>query len=89
RQQALLSELHRKQQKLEQRLGLVVYPVLTLPNEIVSRIFVDCLPSHGRVRPIPGTAPLVFAQICRHWRDIALETCELWSSVDLTSKPDQ
>ncbi|KAJ7194385.1 hypothetical protein GGX14DRAFT_678896 [Mycena pura] len=63
------------------------YPVLTLPNEIVSRIFVDCLPSHGRVHPIPGTAPLVFAQICRHWRDIAIATCKLWSSVDLTSKP--
>ncbi|KAJ7200849.1 hypothetical protein GGX14DRAFT_371966, partial [Mycena pura] len=78
RQQALLSELHRKQQELEQRLALVVYPVLTLPDEIISRIFVDCLPSHGRVCPSQRTAPLLLAQICRLWRDIALETCELW-----------
>ncbi|KAJ7200827.1 hypothetical protein GGX14DRAFT_659559 [Mycena pura] len=89
RQQALISELHRKQQELEQRLALVVYPVFTVPNEIISRIFVDCLPSHGRVCPSYRTAPLLLAQICRLWRDIALETCELWSSVNLTSKPDQ
>ncbi|KAJ7193874.1 hypothetical protein GGX14DRAFT_527763 [Mycena pura] len=81
---AILSELpvHRKRQALERRLGLIVYPVLTLPNEIVSRIFVDCLPDHGRVRP---SQTALLAQICRRWRDIALETCELWSSVDLTS----
>ncbi|KAJ7205013.1 hypothetical protein GGX14DRAFT_306305, partial [Mycena pura] len=78
RQQALLSELHRRQQELERRLALVVYPVLTLPNEIVSHIFVDCLPSHGRVRPSRRTAPLLFTRICRHWRYIALATCELW-----------
>ncbi|KAJ7194410.1 hypothetical protein GGX14DRAFT_576354 [Mycena pura] len=81
-QEALLSELRSKQQEFERRLGLVVYPVLTLPNEIISRIFVYCLPSHGRVRPTLQEAPLLLAQICRHWRVIALETCELWSSVD-------
>ncbi|KAJ7191458.1 hypothetical protein GGX14DRAFT_336708, partial [Mycena pura] len=78
RQQALLSKLHRKQQELERR--LIVCPVLTLPNELVSRI---CLPDHGRVCPSQSTAPLLLAQICRCWRDIALETCQLWSSVDL------
>ncbi|KAJ7191451.1 hypothetical protein GGX14DRAFT_337053, partial [Mycena pura] len=78
RQQALLSKLHRKQQELEQRLIRVGCPVLTLPNELVSRIFVDCLPDHGRVCPSRSTAPLLLAQICRCWRDIALETCQLW-----------
>ncbi|KAJ7220748.1 hypothetical protein GGX14DRAFT_339248, partial [Mycena pura] len=78
RQQALLSKLHRRQQELKRRLGLIVYPVLTLPNEIVSRIFVDCLPGHGRVRPSERMAPLLLARICRCWRDIALGTCELW-----------
>ncbi|KAJ7191453.1 hypothetical protein GGX14DRAFT_600423 [Mycena pura] len=85
RQQAHLSKLHRKQIELERRLGLIVYPVLTLPNEIISRIFVNCLPDHGRVCPLQSTAPLLVAQICRCWRAIALETCQLWSSVDLTS----
>ncbi|KAJ7230360.1 hypothetical protein GGX14DRAFT_582969 [Mycena pura] len=83
--QTAILRLHRKEQELERRLGLVVYPVLTLPNEMVSRIFIECLPSHGRVRPSKKAAPLLFAQICRRWRDIAFETCELWSSVDLDS----
>ncbi|KAJ7193872.1 hypothetical protein GGX14DRAFT_321653, partial [Mycena pura] len=75
--QTAIRRLHRKQQELERRLGLIVYPVLTLPTEIVSRIFIDCLPDHGRVCPSQRT-PLLLAQICRCWRDIALETCELW-----------
>ncbi|KAJ7667265.1 hypothetical protein B0H17DRAFT_836591, partial [Mycena rosella] len=55
-----------------------VYPVLTLPPEIVSQIFVNCLPIHGRVRPSPTTAPLTLTQICHHWREIALSTSALW-----------
>ncbi|KAJ7108306.1 hypothetical protein C8R44DRAFT_531522, partial [Mycena epipterygia] len=55
-----------------------VYPALTLPNEITSQIFVACLPEDGRVTPSPHTAPLLLAQICRHWRNIATSTCELW-----------
>ncbi|KAJ7142878.1 hypothetical protein C8R44DRAFT_692486 [Mycena epipterygia] len=65
------------------KLSLVVYPVLTLPPEIISRIFVESLPSHGRVRPSAYMPPLTLAQICGQWRDIALSTPELWSSVDL------
>ncbi|KAJ7165753.1 hypothetical protein C8R46DRAFT_996841 [Mycena filopes] len=63
---------------------LATYPVLTLPNEITSRIFAHCLPN-GPVRPAPHTAPLVLAQICQHWRAVALSTCELWSSIDLVA----
>ncbi|KAJ7729790.1 hypothetical protein B0H16DRAFT_1893796 [Mycena metata] len=66
-------------------LSLVAYPVLTLPPEIVSLIFVQCLPVHGRVRPSPGAAPLLLAQICSDWREIALTTCQLWSSVYISS----
>ncbi|KAJ7700511.1 hypothetical protein B0H17DRAFT_925554, partial [Mycena rosella] len=63
---------------LEASLALVIYPVLTLPTEITSRIFVHCLPKHRRVRPSPTTPPLTLAQICRHWREVALSTCQLW-----------
>ncbi|KAJ7778607.1 hypothetical protein DFH07DRAFT_795311 [Mycena maculata] len=72
--------LEKQQHELEASLSLVIYPVLTLPIEITSRIFILCLPAHGRVRPSPSTAPLLLAQICRSWRDVALSTCELWSS---------
>ncbi|KAJ7727032.1 hypothetical protein B0H14DRAFT_2202896, partial [Mycena olivaceomarginata] len=29
-------------------------------------------------------SPTIFAQICRHWREIALETTTLWRAISLT-----
>ncbi|KAJ7837131.1 hypothetical protein B0H13DRAFT_2677958 [Mycena leptocephala] len=75
-----IARLEQEGRALEDSLSRVVYPVLTLPNEITARIFVHCLPSHGE-RPSPQTAPLLPAQICRHWRAVALATCELWSQL--------
>ncbi|KAJ7455797.1 hypothetical protein FB451DRAFT_1277441 [Mycena latifolia] len=92
RHKACIAALEERQREAEKDLtrALVVYPVLTLPNEIISRIFVECLPSHGRVRPSRRRAPLLLAQICRHWREIALSTCQLWTSVDIdTGFPQQ
>ncbi|KAJ7089931.1 hypothetical protein C8R44DRAFT_818310 [Mycena epipterygia] len=57
--------------------------VLALPDDLTARIFVECLPSHGRVHPSPHTAPLLLTQICREWRVIAHSTCQLWSSIFL------
>jgi hypothetical protein len=72
-----------KQRDLRMELGLVVNPIFTLPSEIISRVFVQCLPSHGCVRPSPVTAPLLLGQICRDWRDIALSSCELPNSIEV------
>ncbi|KAF8207493.1 hypothetical protein K438DRAFT_364894 [Mycena galopus ATCC 62051] len=80
-----LEALEEKQREVEESLSLVVYPILTVPNEITSRIFVACLPSEGLVRPSSHAAPLLLAQICGHWRDIALSTCQIWASIDLES----
>ncbi|KAJ7664576.1 hypothetical protein DFH06DRAFT_1127986 [Mycena polygramma] len=75
--------LEAKERELESQLALVIYPVLTLPTEIISLIFVHCLPDHGRVRPSPRKPPLLLAQICSLWRGIALSTGLLWASVDI------
>ncbi|KAJ7084938.1 hypothetical protein C8R44DRAFT_541434, partial [Mycena epipterygia] len=56
----------------------IVYPVLTIPNELTAKIFIRCLPDHGRVRPSEIAAPLLLAQVCRQWRDVALDTGDLW-----------
>ncbi|KAJ7609817.1 hypothetical protein FB45DRAFT_1066410 [Roridomyces roridus] len=55
-------------------------PVETIPAEIIREILLHSLPAHG-VQP---SRSLVLAQICGRWREIALGTVELWSSVDLT-----
>ncbi|KAJ7610582.1 hypothetical protein DFH06DRAFT_1246126 [Mycena polygramma] len=71
--------LNTKQHELETKLSLIVYPVLTLPPEITARFFVACLPD-GCVRPCSKSAPLLLAQICHQWREIAISTPELWAS---------
>ncbi|KAJ7610549.1 hypothetical protein DFH06DRAFT_1246064 [Mycena polygramma] len=78
RQHALIT----KQHELETKLSLIVYPVLTLPPEITTRFFVACLPD-GCVRPRSKTAPLLLAQFCHQWREIAISTPELWAATEI------
>ncbi|KAJ6555367.1 hypothetical protein DFH09DRAFT_1165251 [Mycena vulgaris] len=64
----------------------VVYPVLTLPTEITSEVFIQCLPSRwtpNSTNPHPMCAPLLLLQICNAWRAIALATPELWAPLRL------
>ncbi|KAJ7101954.1 hypothetical protein C8R44DRAFT_746984 [Mycena epipterygia] len=65
RHKTYLKRLEEEESALEASLALVVYPVLTLPAEITSWIFVNCLPTHGRVIPSPSTAPLLGFSVLR------------------------
>ncbi|KAJ7186484.1 hypothetical protein C8R46DRAFT_1057317 [Mycena filopes] len=67
-------------------LNSYIYPVLTLPNEIVSEIFVGLLPGYPQ-RPSargPGS-PLKLGQICHSWREIAWTTPSLWRAIAVDS----
>ncbi|KAF8205562.1 hypothetical protein K438DRAFT_515232 [Mycena galopus ATCC 62051] len=55
------------------------HPISFLPPALISKIFVDCLPPLGT--PSPRNAPLLTAQICGLWREIALQTPELWIDI--------
>ncbi|KAJ7757581.1 hypothetical protein B0H16DRAFT_1537114 [Mycena metata] len=75
---------------IQRQLDYIIYPVLTLPPEITSHIFLHCLP-----HPLPGLddcdkyapntklVPLLLLQVCRTWRDIVLSTPYLWNSLHL------
>ncbi|KAJ7277352.1 hypothetical protein C8J57DRAFT_1024804, partial [Mycena rebaudengoi] len=71
-------ELEHRRAVIQAELNLYTYPVLTLPPEITSEIFVQSLPSHDPVVPYPSESPLIFLRICRAWRLLALSTPALW-----------
>ncbi|KAJ7156546.1 hypothetical protein C8R43DRAFT_414649 [Mycena crocata] len=79
-----LNRLRREKQRIQTRLDDYKYPVLTLPNEIVSEIFIHFLPTYP-VCPSPTGlfSPTHLTQICRKWRQIAVATPTLWRAISL------
>ncbi|KAJ7070039.1 hypothetical protein C8F01DRAFT_541721 [Mycena amicta] len=69
---SLLSELTR----------VAVYPILTLPPELMSEIFVHCLPEDAWVDL--HDAPLLLTRVCKRWAHIAAATPALWKSFRLS-----
>ncbi|KAJ7772459.1 hypothetical protein B0H16DRAFT_170098 [Mycena metata] len=55
------------------------HPIQSLPFELVSSIFLHCLPEREQLHPL--TAPLLLTRVCGTWRAIALRTPKLWCSV--------
>ncbi|KAJ7623917.1 hypothetical protein DFH06DRAFT_1230588 [Mycena polygramma] len=77
-----LSDLRFEHSQAQGRLDSYTYPVLTLPTEIVSEIFVRVLPpSPDFPRLFGPSSPTVLAQVCARWRGIALSTPQLWSAI--------
>nr|GAT58135.1 predicted protein [Mycena chlorophos] len=77
-----LSILHDERKAIQGRLDAFVYPVLTLPNEITSEIFMQYIPPYPARPPILGDgSPTKLGQICRHWRTIAHGMPALWRAI--------
>jgi hypothetical protein len=77
----------RTEKKLaQQRIASYKYPVLTLPNEIVSEIFIHFLPIYPLCPPIRGPySPTLLTRICHKWREIALANPLLWRAILLSN----
>ncbi|KAJ7720911.1 hypothetical protein B0H16DRAFT_380197 [Mycena metata] len=83
--QRSISSLTEENDLLQDRLDAYTYPVLTLPNELVSEIFLHFLPVYPQPPPIIGrSSPNVLGQICREWREIAFRTPVLWRAITLS-----
>ncbi|KAJ7262940.1 hypothetical protein C8J57DRAFT_1334298 [Mycena rebaudengoi] len=79
----LQSKLAKEQQSILRRLEAVIYPVLTLPAEIVAEIFMhyvgNSIVTYDFV--LKTYPPLLLARVCRTWRGIALSFPRLWASL--------
>ncbi|KAF8143347.1 hypothetical protein K438DRAFT_2029645 [Mycena galopus ATCC 62051] len=80
-----LSALQTEQALVQGRLNSYQYPVLTLPNEIASEIFIHFLPIYPHPPPITGLySPICLTLVCRTWREVALSTPVLWRAIRIT-----
>jgi hypothetical protein len=80
-----LATLRAEKTQVQGRLDSYKYPVLTLPNEIVSEIFVHFLPPYPQCPPLSGIlSPNTLTRICRQWREVALATPALWRAIGLS-----
>ncbi|KAJ7619346.1 hypothetical protein FB45DRAFT_930513 [Roridomyces roridus] len=59
-----------------------MHPIHHIPCEILSEIFVQCLPSEY-FSADPSTAPLVLAAVGSDWRRLSIATPRLWSRISL------
>ncbi|KAJ6587792.1 hypothetical protein B0H10DRAFT_2093411 [Mycena sp. CBHHK59/15] len=81
---ALVEELEEIRATIQHQLDRVVYPVLNLPLEIISEIFLHCLPTPEKITPDPLHVPVLLLHVCRTWRSIALSIPGLWAALHLS-----
>ncbi|KAJ7629983.1 aspartic peptidase domain-containing protein [Mycena polygramma] len=88
--EASVNALKKEKTTVQRRLDAYTYPVLTLPNEITSEIFVHFLPVYPKAPPPIGPlSPHLLCQICQKWRDIALATPALWRAISLPLREEK
>ncbi|KAF9525522.1 hypothetical protein CPB83DRAFT_859404 [Crepidotus variabilis] len=58
-----------------------------VPDDIFREIFLLCLPTEHDALMHQWETPMVFTQVCASWRNIALSTPALWSSIHIPVPP--
>nr|GAT59699.1 predicted protein [Mycena chlorophos] len=79
--EATRTSLKAIESSLEERLERLVFPILQLPHDIISAIFILCLPRRRFLKPSVASAPLVLTRVNREFRHIAHSIPYLWSSL--------
>ncbi|KAG2141872.1 hypothetical protein DEU56DRAFT_795276 [Suillus clintonianus] len=59
-----------------------------LPTEVLSHIFVLCLPEDNYLSPASNLAPMLLTRICRLWREVALSLPGLWCRLRLGAESE-
>lgn len=68
------------------RLSLLA-PIWRVPVYIMQEIFFHCLPTDRYISPASTKAPLLLTQVCSSWRNLAISTPMLWSSLFVVLSP--
>ncbi|KAJ7259283.1 hypothetical protein C8J57DRAFT_1028597, partial [Mycena rebaudengoi] len=79
-----LSAARCEREKLQSRLDDYKCPILNLPFEITSDIFIASLTQYPECPPMIGLlSPALLGQVCQQWRDVALGTPQLWRAIEI------
>ncbi|KAG2132901.1 uncharacterized protein EDB93DRAFT_1233054 [Suillus bovinus] len=54
-----------------------------LPTEILTQIFLYCIPEDGDLTPTRDLAPMLLTTVCRRWREVAVDIPSLWRRLRL------
>ncbi|ESK93439.1 hypothetical protein Moror_1720 [Moniliophthora roreri MCA 2997] len=65
----------------------LISPIRRLPDEILSEIFLYCLPHDRNPTRSTGEAPLLLTLVCERWREVALSTARLWTALHIYLPP--
>ncbi|KAF7330942.1 F-box domain-containing protein [Mycena venus] len=93
---AQIALLQAERKIIQRKLSSIIYPVLSLPFDVTSEIFIQCIPELSDSDPIFKIhthrnlpTPFLLSQICRAWRHVALKTPQLWAvfSISLEDWP--
>ncbi|KAF8213948.1 hypothetical protein K438DRAFT_2009070 [Mycena galopus ATCC 62051] len=83
-QRRALGKLEQTRSDVERELhAIATFPVSTLPTEITAEIFLSCLVIFDpfSIPHYRTPLPILLTSVCRAWRDIALITPMLWSTL--------
>jgi hypothetical protein len=79
-----LAAAHCERNDLQSRLDDYKYPILTLPVEVTSEIFINFLPIYPLAPPIVRILSLaLLGQICSKWRTVAFNTPWLRRAIEI------
>ncbi|KAF5356567.1 hypothetical protein D9758_008211 [Tetrapyrgos nigripes] len=80
--ESVLDDLKRERNDIQAYVSAhqaLVSPVL--PAEVLSKVFVFCLPDGRNPTRSLNEVPLLLGRICRFWREVSLSTPELWTAI--------
>ncbi|KAF8827247.1 hypothetical protein HHX47_DHR5000477 [Lentinula edodes] len=88
--QSVLDGLLRQKEKIKSYIEAhqaLMSPIRQIPSETLADIFVWCLPADRNAVRSLKEAPLLLTTICRNWRQVALDTPRLWTSLHIFLPP--
>ncbi|KAK6977618.1 hypothetical protein R3P38DRAFT_3123855 [Favolaschia claudopus] len=64
----------------------LISPMRRISQDVLSEIFIACLPTHRNCVMSASEAPLLLGRVCSSWRTLSLATPRLWASLHVVER---